>query len=85
MKVLIVISSVNRLTNLRENFQGNNNVGEYKYKILIIDEESKQLRNENDKLLSNMPHIFYGDKERAEWFKQRFGSSVMPKQVSAFW
>lgn len=87
MKAMIIIASVNRLTNLRGIFQDNNNVDEHK--TIIIDEGSEQLRNENDELLSNVPHVFYGPKERAEWFKQHFGSnykkylSVIPEKCHA--
>lgn len=71
MQVYIVTASINPLENLRI-------LGDHSpidAQILIIDEGNESVRKLNEKLLSNVPHEYYGPKERAKWFKDRFGKS----------
>ena len=44
-------------------------------KVIVIDEGNTKLRGKNSVLLSELPHEYYGPRERKEWFKKRFGSS----------
>jgi len=71
MLVYIVTASINRLENLKT--LSETSIGDEK--VLIIDEGDNQIRKENDRLLSNLPHEFYGPRERKQWFKDRFGQA----------
>lgn len=86
MKVYIVISSVNMLTNIKK-FEStfiNNDC-----KVIIIDEGDEHIRKKNRLLLSNLNHEFYGPRERKEWFRHCFDSSyekyasIIPKRCHA--
>lgn len=84
MQVYIVTASINPLENLRA--LRNSSV---EAKILVIDEGDEKVRKLNQELLSDIPHEFYGPKEREEWFKERFGKSyrkylrLIPKRCHA--
>lgn len=86
MEVYIVVASINTLENIKkfETMLANHN-----YKIIVVDEGEKTVRRSNDKLLSKMPHIYYGPNERGEWFKQHLGLkyqrylSVIPQRCHA--
>jgi len=86
MRVHVIIPSVNRLTAVRafKPFLEKNNS-----KVIIIDEGDQKLRRKNKPFISEIPHEFYGPQERAEWFKERFGSSyktylyVIPERCHA--
>lgn len=71
MRVYIVTASINPLENLStlrfcSSIEAN---------LLIIDEGDENIRKLNEKLLSNVPHEYYGPRERAKWFKDRCGKS----------
>lgn len=72
MNFFVVIASVNVLNNIKSfNFDFlNENV-----KVIVIDENEGAIRSRNEELLSELPHEFYGVKERQEWFKDRFRSA----------
>ncbi len=84
MRVYIVTASINPLENL--SVLGDSST---EAKILVIDEGDEKVRKLNEKFLSNIPHEFYGPKEREEWFKERFGKSyqrylqLVPKKCHA--
>jgi len=86
MRVHIIIPSINNLKNIRS-FQPQ--LEKNDCKLLIIDEGDQILRKNNESLISEIPHEFYGPRERAEWFKKHFGSSyrthlsVIPKRCHA--
>ncbi|MEM3700060.1 MAG: hypothetical protein QXL57_04235 [Candidatus Bathyarchaeia archaeon] len=71
MLIYIVTASINQLQNLKT--INNVSVNPHEIKILVIDEGNNQIRKENNKLLSHIPHEFYGPIERKQWFKKRFG------------
>lgn len=71
MQVSIVTASLNPLENLNTLRKSSS----LEAKILVIDEGDENVRRLNEKLLPNIPHEYYGPKEREEWFKQRFGNS----------
>lgn len=86
MRVYIIIPSINNLKNLRgfrPLLEKNDS------KLLIIDEGDQNLRKDNETLISEIPHEFYGPRERVEWFKKHFGSSyrtylsVIPERCHA--
>jgi len=85
MLIYIVTPSINQLTNL-ENL-GNSCTEETK--VLVIDEGDKSIRKENDKVLSDLPHEYYGPAERERWFKDKFGRAfekylgLIPKNCHA--
>lgn len=71
LKVNIVIASINELRNLQQ-FQF---LKQHDYKMFVIDEGDLKLRKINDGILSDIPHEYYGPKERKLWFKKHFGGS----------
>jgi hypothetical protein len=85
MRVYIVTASINPLKNLKAVKSASSSETE----ILVIDEGDKNIRKENDKLLLNAPHKYYGPREREKWFKERFGESfkkyldLIPKKCHA--
>lgn len=88
MRILIVIASINPLNNFKklQNFGEN---GDSEIKVVVIDEGNKQVRKQNEKILSEFPKAFFGPKERETWFKQRFASqaseflTVIPERCHA--
>jgi len=88
MKVLIVIASINELTNIQA-FKPALKKGDLDLKVIVVDEGNYGIRKRNERILSEVPHAFYGPKEREDWFKQRFGSayekylSVIPERCHA--
>jgi hypothetical protein len=86
--VIIVVASINKLLNINE-FRSMLDHGKYNCKILVVDEGDESIRKKNEKLLHDLPHAFYGPREREEWFAQRFGSmhkvysSVIPSRCHA--
>lgn len=86
MRVYIIIPSIKKLTNVRTLkplLEKNDS------KMLIIDEGDENFRKNNKSFISEVPHEFYGPHERAEWFKNHFGSSyktylgVIPEKCHA--
>jgi hypothetical protein len=67
----LVSASISKLENLRQ-FRFSN---QHDFKILVIDEGDLRLRRRNNKILSDVPHEYYGPKERELWFKKRFGGN----------
>lgn len=85
-RVDIVTASIRDLINIKSfDFGRMKN----EVKVLIIDEGDRKLREKNDEILSEIPHEYYGPREREKWFKQRFGSrfseyfSVIPRRCHA--
>ena len=85
MKVYLIIPSINPLINLRNLVNQSDN----DLKIIVVDEGNGDIRKLNDKLLSKIPHEYYGPKERERWFKDRFGTrygkylAVIPEKCHA--
>ena len=83
--IYVITASINEVTNLRPL----NSTVQEDLKVLIIDEGDAKLRMKNDKHLEDVPHEYFGPKERMEWFKSRFGSayrryeSVIPERCHA--
>jgi hypothetical protein len=81
----IVTASINELKNLKPL----NSAQQENFKVLIIDEGNAKLRMRNDEHLEDVPHEYFGPKERSEWFKSRFGSAyrryegVIPERCHA--
>lgn len=73
MHVYLVIASINPLENLCALIGNSSTIDNVK--VLVIDEGDENIRRINEKLLSSLPHEYYGPRERAEWFKSRFGQS----------
>jgi hypothetical protein len=71
MQVYLVTASINPL----ENLSMPRDCSSVETKILVIDEGDIGVRKVNEKLLSGVHHEFYGPRERAKWFKDRFGKS----------
>ncbi len=88
MKVHIVLPSIGKLNNVFE-FKDQFLNSEHDIIINVIDEGDETNRKENEKLLEELEFAFYGPKERAEWFKARFGNayeeklSVIPERCHA--
>lgn len=88
IKVTLIVTSVNELINI-DKFRQNLESEKYDIKLIVIDEGESCLRKKNEKILRDIPHAFYGPKEREEWFRQRFGSkyeeylSVIPNKCHA--
>jgi hypothetical protein len=86
MEIYVVIASINELSNIKA-FEPM--LIKHNCKVIVIDEGAENVRTRNDDLLSAIPHVYYGPRERAEWFKQRFGSkyknylSVIPERCHA--
>jgi len=86
MKINVVIASINQLTNL-ESFKPT--FAAHECRLLVIDEGDETIRRKNDLILSDIPHEYYGPKEREMFFRSRFGSSgenflsVIPKRCHA--
>lgn len=86
MLVYIVTASINPLTNLMPLLEDSLPQGA---KVLVVDEGNESIRRENDKLLSELPHEYYGPRERAQWFKDRLGRAfrkyldVIPQKCHA--
>lgn len=86
MEVDIVVASTNILENIK---RLEVTLAKHSFGIIVVDEGDKGLRRKNDKLFSSMPHVYYGPKEREEWFKQHFGMnyhrylSVIPERCHA--
>jgi hypothetical protein len=86
LKVDFVIPSIGKLDNFKSFI---NSIEDCKYELLIIDEGDPAVREKNIKILGNVPHRFYGPKERNEWFKTRFGvkskkfAKVIPEKCHA--
>lgn len=82
----MVIASINELANMKS---FNPMITNHNCKVIIVDEGDKKLRARNDKILSSTPHVYYGPRERREWFKQRLGLnfeeclSVIPEKCHA--
>jgi len=70
-QVYLVTASINPLENLSKL----RDCSSIEAKILVIDEGNENVRKVNEKLLSGVHHEFYGPRERAKWFKDRFGKS----------
>jgi hypothetical protein len=85
--IYIITASINEVTNLRP--LNPDSKAQEDLKVLIIDEGDAKLRMKNDKHLEDVPHEYFGPKERMEWFKSRFGSayrryeSVIPERCHA--
>ncbi|MEM2354822.1 MAG: hypothetical protein QW734_04345 [Candidatus Bathyarchaeia archaeon] len=73
MQVYVVTASINPLENLCA-LAGCSSYSD-EVKVIVIDEGDESIRKINEKLLSDLPHEYYGPKERAAWFKDRFGQS----------
>ncbi len=73
MQIYVVTASINPLENLCT--LANCSLSSDEIKVLVIDEGDEGIRKINKKLLSSLPHEFYGPKERAAWFKHAFGQS----------
>lgn len=88
MKVYIVVASMNELHNVGQ-FMDHLMKSSHEIKLLIVDEGDEILRNRNRGLLKGVDYTFYGPKERALWFKERFGVkfeeylSVIPERCHA--
>jgi len=85
MLVHIVTASVNQLVNLRDL----EDASAQQTKVLVIDEGDKSIRKDNDKILSSLPHEYYGPEEREQWFNERLGrgfkkyQDLIPKNCHA--
>ncbi len=81
----IVTASINELQNLKPL----NSTQQDNLKALIIDEGNAQLRKKNNEHLKDIPHEYFGPRERKEWFRSRFGSAyrryegVIPERCHA--
>ncbi|UCC33242.1 MAG: hypothetical protein JSW53_05600, partial [Candidatus Bathyarchaeota archaeon] len=81
----VITASINELGNLKPL----SSVDQEDLKVLIIDEGDARLRAKNDEHLGDIPHEYFGPKERREWFKIRFGSAykryagVIPERCHA--
>jgi len=86
MKASIVIASINTLENMRA-FE--HALTDQECEVIVIDEGETTVRKKNDKILSNIPHQYYGPQERKDWFKKLFGAayrdllSVTPERCHA--
>jgi hypothetical protein len=86
MRVSLVIASINTLENVKA-FE--HDLASHECKVIVIDEGEPTVRKKNEKTLLNIPHEYYGPREREEWFKKHFGSayknllSVVPKRCHA--
>jgi hypothetical protein len=86
--VIIVVASINKLVNIKQ-FLPALKHNKYNCKILVVDEGDEVVRKKNNDFLHDLPHAFYGPREREGWFAQRFGSmheaysSVIPKRCHA--
>jgi len=86
MRVSLVIASINTLENVKafEDMLTN-----HECEVIVVDEGETTVRKKNDNVLSNIPHEYYGPRERKEWFKKRFGLayrnllSVVPERCHA--
>jgi hypothetical protein len=67
----VITASINEVENLKPL----NSVEQENLKVLIIDEGDVELRKKNDEHLEDIPHEYFGPRERREWFKSRFGSA----------
>ena len=67
----VITASVNEVKNLKPL----NSAEQEDLKVLIIDEGDAKLRMRNNGHLGDVPHEYFGPRERREWFKSRFGSA----------
>jgi hypothetical protein len=75
MKVSIIIASINKLENIAA-FKST--LTSHDCKVTVIDEGEEKVRRKNEVLLKDVPHEYYGPRERKEWFKRRFGAKYKP-------
>jgi hypothetical protein len=88
MKIYIIVASINVLSNL-QTFK--KEIAELKddVKIVVLDEGDEAVRFSNNEFLKELNCEFYGPRERAQWFKDRFiGShekyySIIPEKCHA--
>lgn len=86
MKIYIIIASVNELVNL-EAFKPM--LMKHDCRVVVIDEGDWKLREKNNGLISEISHVYYGPREREDWFKSHFGStyqkylSIIPEKCHA--
>lgn len=73
MQVYVITASINPLENLCALADCSRAPDEVK--VLVVDEGDESIRKINEKFLSDIPHEYYGPKEREEWFKSKFGQS----------
>lgn len=71
-RVYIVTASISVLENIRKFSEYNDIANE---KIIVVDEGDESIRKRNKEILRELNIVFYGPKERAEWFRSRFGES----------
>src|SRR5438093_2338158 len=84
--VKLVVTSIGVLTHLAGSIAG---FVKHDSQMIILDEGDKTIRKANARLLSQLPHRFYGPFERKKWFQSRFGpkyervASVIPTRCHA--
>lgn len=66
----IVTASINDVKNLKPL----NSAKQENLKVLVIDEGNVKLRKKNNGHLKDVPHEYFGPRERREWFKSRVGA-----------
>ncbi len=85
MLLYVVTASINEVKNLKPL----NSLEQRDLKVLIIDEGNAKLRMKNNEHLQDIPHEYFGPRERRKWFKSIFGSAyrkyenIIPKRCHA--
>lgn len=88
MKTLLIIPSIRILKHWKSFEQNaiNHNFNLNNLEVIIIDEENSEIRDENNEILSEITHKFYGEFERNDWF-ERLGlesyKDLIPKNSHA--
>jgi len=78
MRIQIVVPSISKLENIyafKEQFLNSS----HEINIEVIDEGDQHIREHNRSLLRDLKVKFHGPVERAQWFRERFGSSYKEK------
>jgi hypothetical protein len=73
MRIHIVTASVNPLLNISRMRQQLSN-SRQDIRLIVVDEGESGIRRKNLALLSSPASVFYGPRERREWFRARLGS-----------
>ncbi len=83
MEIYVVCPSIGTLEGLTAILRGSRREAE----VLVIDEGDEGLRRRNRELLEGLSVRFFGPRERAEWFRARFGDdryrAVIPERCHA--